>query len=193
MKMWHLCSLRESFSGRSSQPSTCDIFDIAVICHLWSGTLRLRTSFQIFVTTRWGMSCLEFFVSWFGVLFWKLTLLSFQVTCPSSCVTGLTSSLIPDCFHLCSPPHVYIVFVFACPHCQSISFVPSSTSSLISQPCLDRVKYCQAFVFCSSEEERFWFNTFLVSLLFVSGQFNFIAFSFSSIWSVSDLYLFLHR
>ena len=29
---------------------------------------------------------------------------SFQITCPSSCVPGLTSSLILDCFHLCSPP-----------------------------------------------------------------------------------------
>ena len=37
------------------------------------------------------------------VLFWKVTLLSFQVTCPSSCVTGLIISL--DSW-LCPPvPH----------------------------------------------------------------------------------------
>ena len=56
------------------------------------------------VTSQWGMSSLGLLSCEFHVLFWKVTLLSFQVTCPSSCVPGLMSSLILDCFHLCSPP-----------------------------------------------------------------------------------------
>ena len=57
----------------------------------------------VLVTPWWGTSCLGFLSCEFHVLFWKVTLLSFQVTCPSSCVPGLTSPLILDCFHLCSP------------------------------------------------------------------------------------------
>ena len=47
-----------------------------------------------------GCLVLGFLSRKFPVLLWKVTLLSFQVTCPSSCVTGLTSPLIPNCFHL---------------------------------------------------------------------------------------------
>ena len=54
------------------------------------------------VTSRWGCLVLGS-VLWTSCFILKIILLSFQVTCPSSCVPGLTSSLIPDCFHLCSP------------------------------------------------------------------------------------------
>ena len=57
------------------------------------------------------------FVLWLPVLFWKLTLLSFQVPCPSSCVTSLI--VFPDSW-LCPPvPHfpqfVPMVCVSLCP------------------------------------------------------------------------------
>ena len=55
------------------------------------------------VTLRWG--CLVFGICLVNSCFiLKVTLLSFQITCPSSRVPGLTSSLIPDCLHLCFPP-----------------------------------------------------------------------------------------
>ena len=71
---------------------------------------------HISVTLRWGSSCLGFSV--FHVLFWKVTLLSFQVTCPSSCATGLTSPLIPNCFHLCHPSSCVYSF---CPPLSSLA------------------------------------------------------------------------
>ena len=57
----------------------------------------------ILVTSQWRCPVLGS-VSWISCFILKVTLLWFQVTCPSSCVPGLTSSLIPDCFHLCSLP-----------------------------------------------------------------------------------------
>lgn len=51
-------------------------------------------------------SCLVLVFCLVNFLFYfeNLTSLSFQVTCPSSCVPGLTSSLITDCFHLFPSP-----------------------------------------------------------------------------------------
>ena len=58
----------------------------------------------------------------FPVLFWIVTLLSFQVTCPSSCVTGLI--VFPDSW-LCPP-------VPSSPMCSYSLRLPSSCASVSS-------------------------------------------------------------
>ena len=81
------------------------------------------------------------FVLWLPVLFWKVTLLSFQVTCSSSCVTGLIVS--PDSW-LCPPvphyPHVSysLCLPLSCARVFSCSWVPqpASQSSSCYRPCL---------------------------------------------------------
>ena len=76
-----------------------------------------------------GVSCLvsSFLVLFlksnsFPVLFWIVTLLSFQVTCPSSCVTGLI--VFPDSW-LCPP-------VPSSPMCSYSLRLPSSCASVSS-------------------------------------------------------------
>ena len=59
-----------------------------------------RRSF-VTVTPRWSFVSFPFFVSWLPVLFWKVTLLSFQVPCLSfMCHRSDCLPLIPDCFPL---------------------------------------------------------------------------------------------
>ena len=70
----------------------------------------------------------------FHVLFWEVTLLSFQVTCPSSCITGLTSPLIPDCVHLCSLPWCMYVCVFVFPCLVTRVFCRVMNLQLFSKP-----------------------------------------------------------
>ena len=103
------------------------------------------------------LSC--FFLSCeFPVLFWKVTLLSFQVTCLSSCGTGLASPLIPDCFHLCH--------LSSCVHnlCLPLSSLPEyfvrhcpCTSSLPSKSCQCHAKFqvCSRFSVCLWERVIF--------------------------------------
>ena len=111
------------------------------------------------------------------VLFWKVTFLSFQVTCPSSCVTGLASPLIPDCFHLCHP--------FSCVYspCLPLSLLPEyflrlclcTSNHLITV--LPRHAKCSSLYFdflFASEREWYFVCKFLVSLF--RARFLFFAF-----------------
>ena len=104
------------------------------------------------VTLWWGLSCLGFLSCQFPVSFWKVTLLSFQVTCP--CVSPIwrhpwfliVSTFVPL-------PHVYIVLVFPVSVLEHfvrsvVYFKPSSQSWLPPCPCFSSIlKYCQDLFF----------------------------------------------
>ena len=103
------------------------------------------------VTTQWGVSRLEALSREFPVLFWKVTLLWFQVSCPSLCVAGLMSPLIPDCFNLFPVTLMcLIVHVSLCPVPEY--FVQSGTTVYRHSPCLDP---CQVL-----SRLHFWFLVF---------------------------------
>ena len=73
------------------------------------------------------------------------------VTCPSSCVTGLASPLIPDCFHLCHPSScVYSLPLLLLPEyffCHSLCPAP--------------VQSCQCHVKFSNLESGHSLNSFV--------------------------------
>ena len=135
-----------------------------------------------------GCPVLGFLSCRFHVLFWKVTLLSFQVTCRSSCVSGLMSPLIPDCFHLHSFPDVYIVCVFPCLVARVFRLVVYLQLCFL-QPCWVIDKYCYAwFLFHLLTSEEVWrviltckiFGQLAVLLLV---SFCFTVFLFSPFWS----------
>ena len=136
---------------------------------------------HVSVTPQWGCPVLVL-LSWvFHVLFWKVTLLSFQVTCSSSCVTGLMSPLISDCFHLCSLPS-YIVCVFPC--LVARVFHPACTSSPNhSHWSMPSIHLYSRFLCFLLEKSDFFFVVFFSSLV--------ARFWSSLVFLLSECFLFL--
>ena len=135
-----------------------------------------------------GCLVLGFLSCEFHVLYWKVTLLLFQVTCPSSCVTGLTSPLIPDCFHLrpitlkclivrvslCPVPEYFINLCTSSLHPQSLPcFMPRAPTSVFSLFPLKKSDFC--CIFFSSVEAQFKFCSLVFSLC--QSVFCFLVFS----------------
>ena len=121
------------------QPSDHDI-----MLAQWQHFQDIRTVWLWLFLSHRGEGCpvLGFCLANFLFYVENLILLSFQVTSPSSRVTGLTSPLIP---WLCPPVSPSLMCVYSprlslsC--CQY--FVSSCTSSCYPQPC-QVVKYCLA-------------------------------------------------
>ena len=82
------------------------------------------------VTQRWGCLVLGVLSCVLPVLVWKSNPPLFQVTCPSSCVPGLTSSLIPDCFHL-FPMYLSPRLPLSCAKVFRLSFTKALRHSLV--------------------------------------------------------------
>ena len=100
------------------------------------------------------------FVLWLPVLFWKVTLLSFQVNCSSSCVIRLIAS--PDSWlYPPVPLYPHVSYSLCLPlSCSTVH--PSPLPQSLSRPSLDLLVGNSVF-FCLFKSD-FLFDNFIVQL-----------------------------